>query len=52
MLKLKKVNVKVICSNSGETAANKEGRLQGQIDVPLNALGENQARRVQTVLSC
>ncbi|MBO0902628.1 histidine phosphatase family protein [Jiella sonneratiae] len=29
----------------GQTEWNAEGRLQGQVDVPLNALGRSQARR-------
>jgi len=35
----------------GETAWNAEGRVQGQLDVPLNALGEAQARAVARALS-
>ena len=34
------------CFSSGETMANKEGRIQGHIDIPLNDLGKEQARRV------
>ena len=35
----------------GETAWNVETRLQGQLDIPLNARGEDQARRAARVLS-
>ncbi|MEO8716805.1 MAG: histidine phosphatase family protein, partial [Burkholderiales bacterium] len=31
----------------GETAWNAEGRVQGQTDVPLSAVGEAQARAVR-----
>ena len=34
----------------GETAWNAEGRVQGQLDVPLNAVGLTQARAVATAL--
>lgn len=35
----------------GETAWNAEGRVQGQTDVPLSAVGEAQARRVRAALA-
>lgn len=35
----------------GETAWNAEGRVQGQTDVPLSALGEAQARAVRDALA-
>lgn len=35
----------------GETAWNREGRLQGHLNLPLNALGELQARRLGQALA-
>ena len=35
----------------GETDWNREHRFQGQIDVPLNAIGQQQAQRLATALS-
>ena len=35
----------------GETAWNAEHRVQGQLDAPLNAIGEAQAQAVAKVLS-
>ncbi|HEX5476491.1 MAG TPA: histidine phosphatase family protein, partial [Burkholderiales bacterium] len=35
----------------GETAWNAEGRVQGQLDIPLNAHGEGQARAVAQALA-
>ena len=35
----------------GETAWNVEGRLQGHLDIPLNAQGEDQARRLARELA-
>jgi probable phosphoglycerate mutase len=35
----------------GETAWNAEGRVQGQTDVPLSAVGESQARAVRDALA-
>jgi probable phosphoglycerate mutase len=35
----------------GETAWNAEGRVQGQTDVPLSAVGESQARAVRAALA-
>jgi probable phosphoglycerate mutase len=35
----------------GETAWNAEGRVQGQTDVPLSAVGESQARAVREALA-
>jgi probable phosphoglycerate mutase len=35
----------------GETAWNAEGRVQGQTDVPLSAVGEAQARALRAVLA-
>ncbi len=34
----------------GETAWNAEGRVQGQLDIPLNDMGQKQARAVGAVL--
>jgi len=34
----------------GETAWNAEGRMQGQLDIPLNAVGRWQAGRVAAAL--
>lgn len=36
----------ILAIRHGETAWNREGRLQGHLDLPLNALGERQARRL------
>jgi broad specificity phosphatase PhoE len=36
----------------GETDWNRDGRLQGQTDVPLNDVGRDQARSVASMLSC
>ena len=35
----------------GETAWNRDKRIQGQLDVPLNAVGEAQARRLAAALA-
>jgi len=42
---------RLIAVRHGETAWNVESRLQGQLDIPLNARGEEQARRAARVLS-
>lgn len=41
---------RVIAVRHGETAWNAETRLQGQLDIPLNARGREQARRVGMAL--
>jgi probable phosphoglycerate mutase len=41
---------RIVLVRHGETAWNAEGRVQGQLDVPLNELGHAQARAVAAVL--
>lgn len=41
---------RLIAIRHGETAWNTERRLQGQLDIPLNALGERQAARLAEAL--
>jgi probable phosphoglycerate mutase len=42
---------RLIAVRHGETAWNVEARLQGQLDIPLNPRGADQARRAARVLS-
>lgn len=42
--------MKLCIVRHGETAWNAEGRVQGQLDIPLNAIGEAQARALAQVL--
>ncbi|HEY5207676.1 MAG TPA: histidine phosphatase family protein, partial [Roseiarcus sp.] len=42
---------RLIFVRHGETAYNSENRLQGQLDIPLNARGRDQARSVGRILS-
>ncbi|MBS0447439.1 MAG: histidine phosphatase family protein [Proteobacteria bacterium] len=42
---------RVIAIRHGETAWNVDNRIQGQLDVPLNAVGREQARRLGDVLA-
>jgi broad specificity phosphatase PhoE len=42
---------RLIFVRHGETAYNAESRLQGQLDIPLNARGRDQARSVGRILS-
>jgi probable phosphoglycerate mutase len=42
---------RLIAVRHGETAWNVEARLQGQLDIPLNPRGEDQARRAARVLA-
>jgi probable phosphoglycerate mutase len=42
---------RLIAVRHGETAWNVEARLQGQLDIPLNARGADQARRAARVLA-
>ncbi|MBP6903184.1 MAG: histidine phosphatase family protein [Burkholderiaceae bacterium] len=41
---------RIVAIRHGETAWNAEGRLQGQLDVPLNAVGRAQAARLAQAL--
>lgn len=41
----------ILAVRHGETAWNREGRLQGHLNLPLNALGERQAQRVGEALA-
>lgn len=41
----------ILAIRHGETAWNREGRLQGHLNLPLNALGERQAERLGTALA-
>ena len=50
-MSVEKGTTKVYIIRHGETAWNKEGRLQGQHDPPLNTLGNEQAREVAAYLS-
>jgi len=43
---------RILLVRHGETAWNATGRLQGQSDTPLNALGHEQARRAAQRLAC
>jgi probable phosphoglycerate mutase len=42
---------RVIAIRHGETAWNVDNRIQGQLDIPLNAFGREQARRVGEALA-
>ncbi|HJS39518.1 MAG TPA: histidine phosphatase family protein [Burkholderiales bacterium] len=44
-------NSRICMVRHGETAWNAEGRVQGQTDVPLSAVGEAQARAVRAALA-
>lgn len=41
----------ILAVRHGETAWNRESRIQGQLDIPLNALGLAQARRLGQALA-
>lgn len=41
----------ILAVRHGETAWNRESRIQGQLDIPLNALGQAQARRLGRALA-
>lgn len=41
----------ILAIRHGETAWNREGRLQGHLNLPLNALGERQAERLGAALA-
>jgi probable phosphoglycerate mutase len=41
---------RIVAIRHGETAWNAEGRLQGQLDIPLNAMGRAQAARLAEAL--
>lgn len=41
----------VLAVRHGETAWNRETRIQGQLDIPLNAMGRAQARRLADALA-
>lgn len=41
---------RIVAIRHGETAWNADGRLQGQLDIPLNALGRAQAARLAGAL--
>lgn len=41
----------ILAVRHGETAWNREGRLQGHLNLPLNALGERQAERLGAALA-
>ena len=44
---------RLIFLRHGETAYNAENRLQGQLDIPLNARGRDQARPLgRTLVAC
>ena len=45
------MNTRLCVVRHGETAWNAEHRVQGQLDVPLNAIGQAQAAAVSKVLS-
>ncbi len=42
---------RVVLWRHGQTAWNVEGRFQGQTDIPLDPLGEKQARRAAPMLA-
>lgn len=42
--------MKYILIRHGETDWNKEGKIQGQKDIPLNEVGEQQAKEVAQIL--
>lgn len=44
-------STRILAIRHGETAWNRDTRIQGQLDVPLNALGQAQARRVGAALA-
>jgi len=44
-------SIRVLAIRHGETAWNRDKRIQGQLDVPLNAVGEAQARRLAAALA-
>ncbi len=41
----------ILAVRHGETAWNRESRIQGQLDIPLNALGQAQAQRLGRALA-
>lgn len=44
-------STRIFAIRHGETAWNRETRIQGQLDIPLNGLGEAQARRLGAALA-
>lgn len=44
------VSTRILAIRHGETAWNRESRIQGHLDIPLNGVGRAQARRVGAAL--
>ena len=44
-------STQILAIRHGETAWNREGRLQGHLDLPLNAMGMRQAERLGAALA-